>query len=109
VAAIQVTRQDHVKLETRQAHIRLETRQARSSQNSKGDVMPPWQHIWRAPKVQGRYLVAWERGSYTGNLSGLRKAGNASGSRKAGNASGSLKSKQQRRCDATMVAHLAAS
>jgi hypothetical protein len=71
--------------------------------------MPPWQHIWRAPEAEGRYFVAWVRGSYTGNPSGSRKAGNASGSRKAGNASGSLKSKQQRRCDATMAAHLAGS
>ena len=71
--------------------------------------MPPWQHIWRTPEAEGRYLVAWEQGSYACNPSGLRKAGNTSGSRKAGNASGSLKSKQQRRCDATMVAHLAAS
>ncbi len=57
LAAAQDTCQADLRLETCQAHIRLETRQAQcwkcvrlsagnasgSSQNGKGDVVPPWQ------------------------------------------------------------------
>jgi len=61
------TCQAQIKLETCQAHVRLETHHARSSRKIKGDVMPPWQHIWQPPEAKGRYLVAWERGGYSGN------------------------------------------
>jgi hypothetical protein len=46
LAALQGTRQAHLKLETRQAHVRLEMHQAHSIQNAKGDVIPPMQQIW---------------------------------------------------------------